>query len=196
MRRHPVVHWIWGGFAFVGVLLFLGLLNPAAWGLPSAERRGQRQKVLERVQGVGGWEAVRLGCEALVTNNPDGLAWFPPCLNARVFPNLQTEPHRFYVTNLDYGPLPPAVAALQPQEIWFYPPRLLRDSKYESPVAVVRIKLFGMHSTGGHSTPYYGLEVPCGTGFESYTPRQSQGGVSGNRHMSFQKIAGGVFETY
>jgi hypothetical protein len=196
MRRHPVIHWVWGGFAFLGVLLFLGILNPMWWPPLSVERRGQRQKVLERVQTAGGWEVVRLGCEMLVTNYPDGLTWFPPHSNAWVYPNPQAEPHRYYVTNLDYGPLPPAVAALNPREIQFYPPRFLRDFKDESQVALVRIKIFGMHSTGGHSTPYYGLEVPCGTGAESYTPRSSQGGVSGNRHTSFRKVADGVFEIY
>lgn len=196
MRRHPVVHWIWGCFAFGGALLFLGVLNPAAWPPPSVERREQRQKVLERVQSVGGWDAVRGGCEALVTNYPDGLTWFPPHSNAWVYPNPQTEPHKYYVTNLDYGPLPAAVAALKPKEIRFYPPRLLRDFKDEPQVAVVRIKIFGIHSTGGHSTPYFGLEVPCGTGAERYEPRPSQGGVSGNRHTSFRKVADGVFEIY
>jgi hypothetical protein len=196
IRRHPVVHLIWGGLGFLGVLLFLGVLDPASWPSPSVERRGQRQKVLDRVQTVGGWSAVRLGCEALVTNHPDGLIWLPPRSNAWVYPNPQTQPHKYYVTNVDDGPLPPAVAVLKPQEVRYYPPRRLREFKDESQVAVVRIKVFGMHSTGGHSTPYYGLEVPCGAGAESYEPRPSQGGVSGNRYTSFRKVADGVFEVY
>jgi hypothetical protein len=196
MRRHPVIHGIWACFAFVGALVFIGALNPGIWPPPSVERRGQRQRVLERVQSVGGWEAVRRGCEALATNYPEGLTWLPPRSNAWVYPNPQTDPHRYYVTNLDYGPLPPAVAALKPREIRYYPPNLLRESREAPQVAVVRLRIFGIHSSGGHSTPYYGLEVPCGAGADSYAPRPSQGGVPGNRHTTFGKVADRVFEVY
>ena len=196
MRNHRVAHAIWACLAFVGVLVWAGALDPGAWPTPLIERRAQRQKVLDRVQKVGGWDAVRLGCEALVTNYPDGLRWFPPHSNAWVYPNPQTEPRRYYVTNLDYGPLPAAVAALQPKKIDFYPLSVLREFKIEPQVVVVRIKIFGMHSTGGHSTPYYGLEVPYGTGADEYKPRPSRGGVSGNRYSSFRKVADRVFEIY
>ncbi len=59
MRRHPVIHWIWGGFAFLGVLLVLGVLNPMWWPPPSVERRGQRQKVVERVRQRAGGQRFR-----------------------------------------------------------------------------------------------------------------------------------------
>jgi hypothetical protein len=194
MRKHPVVHLIWGCFAFVGTLVFLRVLNPAMWPPRSVERREQRQKILERVQKVGGWDAVRLGCEALITNYPDGLTWFPPASNAWVYPNPQTKPHRYYVTNLDWGTLPPAVAALQPIEIRYYPPRFL--PKDEPQFAVVRIKIFGLHSTGGHSIPYFGLEVVCGTNAESYRPQPARGGVSGNHYDSYDQVADRIYEIY
>jgi hypothetical protein len=196
VRRHPIIHSLWACFAFVGVLVFVGALNPSLWPPPSVERRDQRHELLARVQTVGGWEAVRRGCEALVTNYPDGLNWFPPCSNAWVYPNPQTEPHRYYVTNIDYGPLPPAVAALRPREIEYYPLKMLREFPKEPQVTVVRIKVFGGHSTGGHSTPYYGLEVPCGEGADGYTPRPSRGGASGNRYTTYGKVADRVFEIY
>ncbi|MCW5553239.1 MAG: hypothetical protein KIS67_13905 [Verrucomicrobiae bacterium] len=175
MRRHPVVHWIWGGFAFLGVLLFLGVLNPMWWPPPSVERRGQRQKVLERVEAAGGWAAIQKDCDALVEQYRDSaFAW-----------------HR-YQTNA----LPPALAALNPWEVRFYSPTVLRDFKDEPQVAVVRIKIFGMHSTGGHSTPYFGLEVVSGAGAETYRPSPSRGGVSGNGYRSYSRVTDRIYEIY
>jgi hypothetical protein len=194
MCKHPLVHSLWGCLALVGVLLFLELWGPGIWPRSFIERRTQRQMVLERVRRAGGWEAVRHGCEALVTNYPDGLTWFPPSSNSRVYPHPQTEPQHYYVTNLDFGTIPAAVAALQPREIYYYPLRLLR--KGDPQVAAVRIKIFGGHATGGHSTPYYGLEGPCGKGAETYAPVPSRGGVSGNRYSSYRKVVDGVFEIY
>src|SRR5438552_3053131 len=77
MRRHPFIHWIWAFFSLPGFFLICGMLSPEVWPPTFVERRTQRQKVLERIQDVGGWEAVRRGCEALTTNSPDGFTWFP-----------------------------------------------------------------------------------------------------------------------
>jgi hypothetical protein len=46
--------------------------------------------------------------------------------------------------NIDYGPLPPALASLRPQEVHAY----LRDQP-----PIVRIKPFGMHTTGTRGIP-------------------------------------------
>ncbi len=175
MRRHPIAHWIWGGFAFVGVLLFLGILNPAAWPPPSVERRGQRQKVLERVQSAGGWAGVQKDCDTLVEQHRDSV---------------------FFWHRGDTNALPPTLAALQPWSVQFYSPAALRDFKDEPQVAVVRIKIFGMHSTGGHSTPYFGLEVVSGAGAETYRPRPSRGGVSGNGYRSYSPVTDRIYEIY
>ena len=72
MRKHPVVHIIWGCFAFVGVLVFLGVLSPTMWPPISVERHQQRAEVLERVQTAGGWDAIRQGCIALARQNTNG----------------------------------------------------------------------------------------------------------------------------
>ena len=187
MRRHPVLHVIWGLFS-VAIFYFLFVLiptGPPVWW----DRREQRKTISERVQIAGGWGVVRQGCELLATNKPGQFYWHPPATGVHVYPNPQTEPQNYYVTIIDYGPLPPAVAALKPREIRFYP------SKQD--VAVMRIKLFGMHSTGGHSTPYFGLEVVCGAGAERYRPKQGKsGGVSGNSYSTYKKVAEGVFEIY
>src|SRR4051812_19297269 len=65
MRRHSIIHIVWGCFAFLGVILVLGILNPEAWPPAFVERRGQRQKVLERVQSAGGWASLQKDCDRL-----------------------------------------------------------------------------------------------------------------------------------
>ena len=107
MRRHPIVHWIWGGSALIGVLVFMDFLNP--WWPPSwVERRGQRQKVLERVEAAGGWSAIQRDCDSLAAQYRDGIFYW----------------HRF-ATNA----LPPALAALDPWEVRFDSPTVLREFK-------------------------------------------------------------------
>lgn len=175
IRRHPVIHWIWGGFAFLGVLLFLGFLDPMWWPPPAIERREQRQKVLERVKSAGGWGAIQRDCDALVAQHRDGaFLWDRNVTNA----------------------LPPALAALKPWDVRFYSPTVLRGLKDEPQVAVVHIKIFGMHSTGGHSRPYFGLEVVSGPGAETYKPGSSPGGASGNRHRSYSPVTDRIYEVY
>jgi hypothetical protein len=159
MRRHPVLHWIWAGFAFFGVLWFLGLtgfLNPMRWFPPSVERRGQWQKVLERIEAAGGWEAIQRDCDALVAQHRDGgLSWHRGETNA----------------------LPPALAALDPWEVRYDSSAVLRHTKDKPRAAVVHIKIFGIPSTGGQATPYFGLEVVSGAGAETYRPSPGRGGV-------------------
>lgn len=162
MRNHRVIHTILGGFAFVGVLVFLGILAPTMWPPLSVERREQRAKVMERVQAAGGWDAIRRDCVILAAQNTNG----------------------FYSHFRDANGLPTAIVALKPMTVEYVPPE-----------GCVRIRIFGMHSTGGHSTPYFGLEIACGTNAESYRP-QAHGGVSGNHFNSYEQVAGRVYEIY
>jgi len=196
MRKHPVIHRIWGCFAFVGVLVFFGVLNLNAWPPLFIERHEQRQEVLQRVQSAGGWKAVRLGCETLATNYPNGFIWFPSRSNVWVYPNPTAESHKHYITNLDYGLLPAAVAALHPKDIRFETPRQLGDVNDDSQTIIVSIWIFGTPGSHVHPTPYYGLAVPCGVGADNYKPQISEQGVIGNRHSSVRKVADGVFEVY
>jgi hypothetical protein len=129
IRCRPIVHGIGACITLLTFLAYFALINASAWPPHSLELKQQRQKVLERVQSAGGWEAVRKDCTTLAeTNREQGLqlSW----------------PH--------VDQLPPALAVLKPQKVWFYPPQ-------DSAVPVVHVKIFGMHATGGHSTPYYGL---------------------------------------
>jgi hypothetical protein len=73
---------------------------------------------------------------------------------------------------------------------------VLRERKQEPQVAVVRIKFFGMHSTGGHSTPYFGLEVVSGPGAETYKPTPSLGGASGNGYRRYRAVTDRIYEIY
>lgn len=162
--------------AFFALFFVLEILNsdsfPPAW----FERSAQRQKVIERVQSAGGWESLQHDCEALVKEHRDG-----------VF---------FYWNHWSTNTLPPALAALQPREIRYDLPVLLREPKDEPQMSVVQIRVFGLHATGGHSTPHFGLEVVCGSGAEGYTPRPSLGGVSGNHYNSYRRVTDRIYEIY
>jgi hypothetical protein len=181
MRKHPIMHVVWGLFAICS-FYFLFVLAPS--GSPAwMDRIDQRKKLAERVQSAGGWDAVRRDCEMLASNKTEPFEWYPPWTNAQVTTFLNgAEIH--YSTNIDYGPLTPAVATLKPREIRYYS-------------GVMRIRLFGMHSTGGHSSPYFGLEIVCGTNNDGYHPHQGDsGGVDGNSHSTYRKVAEGIFEIY
>jgi hypothetical protein len=194
MRRHPVAHLVWGlfcvcGFCFLYILVFNG---PPDWW----DRRQQRKVVYERVQAAGGWNAIRRDCELLASNKTEPFYWHPAWPHAQVT-WLSNGTSMQYTTNIDYGPLPPAVAALHPREITYYPPQSLRQFKDRSDVPVICIRLFGIHSTGGHSQPYFGLQVVCGTNSPDYKPKSGpSGGVDGNSHSTYRKVADGVFEIY
>lgn len=165
MHKHPVVHTIWGGLAFVGVLFFLGVIDPTMWPPRSIERRQQRATLMERVQAAGGWDAIRRDCVALAEQNTEGFY------------------SHFRATN----GLPAAIIALKPMLVEYAPPN-----------GCVRIRIFGMHSTGGHSTPYLGLEVDTSTNSVSYNhgAGYDNGGVVGNHHSVAEKVAEGIYEIY
>jgi hypothetical protein len=168
--------WIlWIPIVLLAPYFFLMLLNSDSFPPRWYERRTQRQKVVERVQFAGGWAALQKDCDGLAGQYRDSSFYW----------------HR-WATNA----LPPTLAALKPWEIRFDSPSVLREFKEEPQVAVVRIKVFGMHSTGGHSTPYFGLEVVSGPGAESYRPRPSRGGVSGNGYRSFSPVTDRIYEIY
>jgi hypothetical protein len=194
MKEHPVVHWVWGFMAIPGLLIVCGVFPLESWPLLFIEQREQRERALARIQGVGGWEAVRRDCEKLSADHPDGFIWHPPNTNVLVYPTPQTDPRKYYFTNLDDGPLPAAVAALRPKNVQISPARNPKEIPSGDRTAVASIKIFGIHSTGGHSIPYYGVEVACGKGADSYLPDASLGGASGNRHLHFRKVADRVFE--
>lgn len=187
-----------GGLA--AIVFFLGVAS--AWPPLWVERRQQRMKLVGRVQAAGGWDAVKRDCLSLAETN----RWY---YWRRQFDN----PH----------PLPPSLSALKPIEVNCISSETFKSDSgnpsdrriqesgrilnsipspevptgfNEKPdVAVVRIKLFGLHSTGGHSTPFYGIEIVSGPGKEAYQPKPVHA-ASGNGHTSYREIEDGVYEVY
>jgi hypothetical protein len=173
------------GLIIFAVYLILPIVTGPNRG-PSFEtqRKWQRKTVEERVQSAGGWAAVRRDCETLVANSPHSyFFWFPPRTNAHVTEYSNSVPFRSYVTNIDYGHLPTALATLQPREIE-------SDTITNGP-AIVRIKLFGMRRTGMRDIPYYGLWVVCGGSSHDYVPR-----LTGGPGRAIKKVADGIFEVH
>jgi hypothetical protein len=165
MRKHPTIHMVWGGVAFVGALVILGAFSPLTWPPRFIERQEQRQRFMERVQAAGGWDAIRRGCASLAEQNTNG----------------------FYGSFRDTNRLPAAIATLKPMIVEYHPQ-----------FGCVRMRIFGIHSTGGHSTPYFGLEVDTSTNSMSYNhgARYDNGGVIGNHHSVANQVAEGIYELY
>jgi hypothetical protein len=155
-------------------MLFV-LFNAAAWPPAWRERRAQRDKVVQRVQSAGGWQALRRDCISLAATN-EIVQWI-----------------RWH-TN-DTPALPPAIAALQPQQVDFVSPKLFGRHSDEPRIPIVRIKIFGMHSTGGHSTPYFGLEVIAEASTTNYTPK-ARPAASGNGHLNYRNVSEGIYEIF
>jgi hypothetical protein len=175
MRRYRIIHIVWGVFAVVWFLIIFVFMNPMVWPPDWMERRAQRAKVEERVLSAGGWAALQKDCDALAAEFQDGgFHWSRGHTNA----------------------LPKTIAALNPWEVLFDPPSLMSGSKDKQQTAVVQIKVFGMHSTGGRSAPYFGFEVVSGTNADGYRPSTTGGGVSGNSHHSYAKVTDRIYEVY
>src|SRR6185437_4538763 len=195
--QHPVIHAVWacfGAFSFYVLTVWFG---PSSWPPRWWERRSQRKTVLEKVTLAGGWDAIHQGCEELLTTHTNVFVWYPPRKGVQMYLSPQTKPTNYYVTNIDYGPLPSAVAALTPREVTYYPPEVLAHKSRNAPtVPIVLIKIFGMHATGGHSQPYYALEVVCGPDAQTYSPKPGDGGISFSRPITYNKVSEGVYEVY
>lgn len=72
---------------------------------------------------------------------------------------------------------PPAILALKPMIV-----------KYAPQDGCISMWIFGIHSTGGHSTPYFGLEVDTST--------NSAGYKHGGHHSVAKQVADGIYEVY
>ena len=83
--------------------------------------------------------------------------------------------------------LPPAILVLKPMMVQYYP-------QY----GCISMRIFGGHSTGGHSRPYFGLEIDTSSNSVSYKhgTGYGNGGVIGNFHSAADQIAEGIYEIY
>jgi hypothetical protein len=165
---------------FIYLWVVAGGLWPPFW----LEHHRQQQEVSKRIQSIGGWEALKRDAVLLAKqNNEAGFLW----LRGKSF--LANEGFTNYA-------LPPAFAALNPSQVRLFNPRRLSQQFGDGPdVEVVEIKIFGMHSIGGHSTPYYGLELVRGPGTNEYRPQASRTAL-GNAHSTYRKIIDNVYEVY
>ena len=163
--RKRILFYLFAGLlAFVLIAMLLPVSSGPSW---ATQRKRQREVVRERVEAAGGWGALQQECVALFTNGQSEFFW----------------PRSGFASASN---LPPSIAGLKPREV--------RAFAGPDGVPVVRIKLFGTHSTGGRSTPYYGLWVLCKPVAEGYIPRMDFGGntVTGQ----IVGITNSVFEVY
>lgn len=181
MSRYRVLHCVWGCYALFAALALYLLLHPWLWPPRWLERRTQRQQVLERVQSAGGWAALKRDCDALANayrDDPYGFKWFS------------------HDTNL----LPPAIAALKPRCVEFYPRKVVQQfgpegSKWFGTNLVVRISIFGLHRTGGHDQPWLGLDVLCEAGTFTYRPDRLRS-TTPLRYWNYRKVVDDIYEFY
>ncbi len=172
VRRHPVAHAIWGLLALVALLFICSVLGSGFRPPDFVARHRQRQVVLERIKDAGGWDAVRLACEQLVSNNPDGLVL------------AYQSPDFFF---------PTAIAALHPQTVSVRTPEMAQASENRpTNLTKVSIGLYGQKRTGPPVAPYYGLAVYCGPGAGGYDPRTN----SSEHRLTYRKLADRVYEVH
>jgi len=162
-KKSPLSFLLWIPLGLL--VLFFMLPSCLTWWPPaSVERRTQRQKLSERVQLAGGWDAIRRDCIAFAKQNANGFH------------------SQWHDTNL-----PPAILTLRPLIV-----------QYSPTFGCVSMRIFGIHSTGGHSTPYFGLEIDTSTNSVSYKHGSGydNGGVIGNHHSVADQVAEGIYEIY
>jgi hypothetical protein len=154
------------GFAAVLVWLFVHPRSPHHTSF-EVQRASQRKLSQERVQGLGGWAVLAADCRKLVADSKtDYFQWVS-----------------IHDSSENDGKLPSSITALKPHEVMF-------EVSTNAPT-VVRIKLFGMHRTGGWDVPYYGLWVVCGGARPDYVPPITEGPA-----RSVAKITNEIFEAY
>lgn len=151
------------------------------------ELRLERLHVWKRVQNAGGWTALQRDCDALVTKYKDdsfGFRWYQ------------------YGPQADTNSLPPAIAALNPQMVEFLSPKILQqagrgdgDNRYGTNF-VVRISIYGHHTTGMHEKPWLGLDVLCGSSVTNHIPVGPHPFAPNSWNWQYRKIADGIYEHY
>lgn len=154
--------------AGVVALFLIAMLLPVSSG-PSwaAQRKRQREVVRERVEAAGGWVRLQQECMGLLGDGQTGFSW----------------PRSDFASTSN---LPPAIAGLKPRDV--------REYAAPDEVPIVRIKIFGAHSTGGRSAPYYGLWVLCKPMPADYIPKLDIGGNTMTGKIL--RLTNSVFEVY
>lgn len=159
------------------------------WPSVEVERNTERQLILERIESAGGWAALKRDCEVLGGEHQD-------------------HSYRWPDGQINVNGLPPAIAALQPMRIDYFCPKEAAEMKKQkvgpgsSFVAnwigtnvVVRIYIFGAHSTGGHDQPALGLDVLCEPGVANYSPVLLRSETP-LEYWTYRKVAEDIYEFY
>jgi len=189
ISKYPKFHFLWGCIALVGILTLFGIDFTPVW----VDRWKQRQQLHERITAAGGWQAVRLGCESIATNYPNGFHSFHNSSYTLVRAISGPGSSQFEKAPIDSDALPSAIPMLKAQQIDYDPFKPVLNESTGLRIPVVRIKLFGMYSTGGQFTPYFGLAVPLGSNASRFTAPLTEKGV---RSFTYRQVADGIFEVY
>jgi hypothetical protein len=170
---------------FVLSLAFVFIMPGALvwWPPVFIERSQQRAEIAKRIKHKSGWTELRTACEVLASNSPKGLALNRGWGTDEAFYDMM-QPE---ITNRVIS-VPKIVSELKPREIDLQTRRIAAsEDDVELSVQIVRFKIFGSHSTGGHSTPYLGLEVALGPGAKIYRP---------DFRRNSRRLAPGIYEVY
>ena len=159
LRNKPFAYFLmfWAMPISFGLIL---LLNPTPLKLHK-----ERKIAFERIQAAGGWDAITRDCLALEsqhTNDQEYLWWYG------------------YKTNSEA--LPPAIAALKPYRVTYYP--------YDN-VPIIRIHVLGQHSTDG-AWPEYWLWFVCREMPQDYVPKLNY--PSEWFPLNIRKMTNSIFE--
>jgi hypothetical protein len=171
--------------AYLFCRFFPEAFSHSRWPSVEVERNTERQQILERIESAGGWAALKRDCEALASEHQDyDYSW-------------EDEPNKV-------SGLPPAIAALNPMRVDYYCPKEIAELKKSGngfrdgiigTNVVVRIYIYGAHSTGGHDLPALGLDVLCEPGVVSYSPvlLRSETPLV---YWTYRKVAEDIYEFY
>ncbi len=129
IQKHPGLHAALTSLALLLILTgFFAPFMPPAW----VERRAQRKFVFSNVESQGGWPEFKRECDFLIgySHHAGKSQWFSPMGDTLPTPCRM-------------------LTALKPRQVEV-------DVWADRPTCVI-IQVFGLHSTGGRDTPYYGL---------------------------------------
>ena len=138
--------------AALGILIILFAFLPSNIDPPwPVQRKEQRRLVRQRVESIGGWEALRT--ESLAAFGSNEFSW-------------QSSQYSEFK-------LPNAIDRLRPQRVLVY--------AIPGEPLVAHIKVFGGHSTGDRGVPYYGLLIVLRVGPNDFVPKPDRTGLKVQR---------------
>ena len=164
----------------LGIIAFLVFYHNSLYFTQHKWLKIEQQQMLERVQAVGGWDALQKDCISFAKQcGNESSNWFDRYTNG----------------------LPATIVALKPRRVEFYPANFEKEKNEvwfnDSDSPVVRITIFSEFYTGagGSDKPPMGLDILCGTSTNKYNPHRLQA-TTPLKYWSYKKIADEVYEFY